>query len=279
MISTRFWIVCCAFVVLGACRWTPRQIQPSPAPAPVPAAQPATPMPVYTPAVSSNTATVEDVGELPPAPDLEAAAPAPQPAARPFTYRLGIGDELTISVWQETSIASPQRVLPDGTISPPLLGTMYVAGRTIDETRDMLIEQYKEYYKQPLVSINVTAIHSDRIFVVGEVTTPQAVPLTGPTTLLQAIAQAGGFQNEFAEKTRVRIIRKGPGDQPVVTCVNAAAVLAGRVPDPAMSRGDIVFVPARGVTRWDRTLGQILAPFSVALGAAGSTAAIVGLSD
>ena len=199
-------------------------------------------------------------------------------APKPFVYRLGIGDELSVTIWQEKDIDHAQRVLPDGTISPPLLGTVHVLGRSIDEARGMLIERYKEYFREPLVSLRVTAIHSDRVFVLGEVKAPQAVPLVGPTTLMQSIAQAGGFEEEFADKCIVRIIRKGANDEPYVTVVNVDAVLAGRAEDPSMRRGDVVFVPARGVTNWNRTMGQALAPFAVALGAAGSTAAIMGIA-
>ena len=200
-------------------------------------------------------------------------------APRPFVYRLGIGDELSVSIWQEKDVAAEQRVLPDGTISPPMLGTVHVAGRTLDEARGMLIERYKEYFKEPLVSLRVTAIHSDRVFVLGEVKEPQAVDLVGPTTLAQTIAQAGGFEEEFANKSEVRIVRKGRDGQPYVVVVNLDAVLAGRCEDPQMGRGDVVWVPARGVTNWNRSLGQALAPFAVALGAAGSTAAIVTASN
>lgn len=200
-------------------------------------------------------------------------------APRPFVFRFGIGDELAIDVWEEKDISTTLRVLPDGTISPPLLGTVHIVGRSIDETRGVLIQRYREYLKEPLVSVRVTAIHSDRVFVLGEVREPQAVALTGPTTLLAAIAQAGGFEEEFANKSEVRIIRKGVDGRPLVSVVNVDAVLAACAPDPSMARGDVVFVPARGVTDWSRSLGQALAPFSVALGAAGSTAAIVSASN
>lgn len=218
--------------------------------------------------------------DLPPRTQPAGGAQPPRPtsvaqAPKPFVYRLGIGDEVSVGIWQEKDIAATQRVLPDGTISPPLLDTVHVAGRSLDEARGILIERYREYFKEPLVSLRVTAIHSDRIFVVGEVGAPQAVPLVGPTTLVQAIAQAGGFEEEFADKSLVRLIRKGADDQPYVTVVDVNRVLAGRAEDPPMGRGDIVFVPARGVTNWSRTLGQALEPFAVALGAAGSTAAVL----
>jgi len=216
---------------------------------------------------------------LPQADQTAAGRPCPPTsvaqAPKPFVYRLGIGDELSVSIWQEKDVSADQRVLPDGTISPPMLATVYVAGRTIDETRQVLIERYKEYFKEPLVSVRVTSIHSDRVFVLGEVQDPAAVELVGPTTLTQSIAQAGGFEEEFANKSEVRIVRKGPGDQPYVQVVNLDAVLAGRAEDPSMRRGDVVWVPARGVTNFNRDLGQALAPFSIALGVVGASAAII----
>lgn len=218
-------------------------------------------------------ATAQTAGARPCPPTSVAQAP------KPFVYRLGIGDEVTVSIWQEKDVTAAQHVLPDGTISPPMLSTVHVAGRTLDEARGMLVQRYKEYFKEPLVSVRVTAIHSDRVFVLGEVKAPQAVSIVGPTTLAQSIAQAGGFEEEFADKAQVRIVRKGEGTEPYVVVVNLDAVLAGRAEDPPMHRGDVVWVPARGVTNWNRSLGQALAPFAVALGAAGSTAAIIGISQ
>ncbi len=217
-----------------------------------------------------------------------AASGAPAPAAtpaftsiaqapRPVVFRFGLGDELELGVWQEDDLSGTQRVLPDGTISPALVGTVHVVGRTIDETREILRRRYLEYLKDPQVSVKVTAIHSDRIFVLGEVNEAQAVEMKGPTTLLSAIAQADGFNEETAEKKRVQLIRTGPDGRPGLTCIDTCLLLSGRSPDIPLQRGDVVFVPARGVTNWNRSLGQALAPFAVALGAAGSTAAIFSL--
>lgn len=219
---------------------------------------------------------------VPPAPASTAPArPAPitsmAQAPRAVTFRFGLGDELEVAVWQEEELSGTQRVLPDGTISPALVGTVHVAGRTIDETREILRRRYLEYLKDPQVSVKVTAIHSDRVFVLGEVNEAKAVEMTGPTTLLQAIAQADGFNQETADRQRVQLIRTGPDGRPQLHCINTCHLLAARTPDVPLQRGDVVFVPARGVTNWNRSLGQALAPFAVALGAAGSTAAIFSL--
>ncbi len=198
-------------------------------------------------------------------------------APRPFVFRFAVGDEVGVDVWQEKDLSTVQRILPDGTISPPLLGTVPVAGMTIDDARAVLQRRYLEYLKDPKVSVHVTNIYSDRVFVLGEVNRSQAVELRGPITLLQAVAQADGFREEFADKSLVRLIRAGPDGQPVVTVVDAKSILSGYRADVPLRRGDVVYVPATGVASWSREVGLALAPLSVALGAAGSTASIVSL--
>jgi polysaccharide export outer membrane protein len=191
-----------------------------------------------------------------------------------MTFRFQVGDEIATTVWKEPDLSVQQRVLPDGTISPPLLRVMPVVGLSVDELQTRLQAAYKEYLVDPKVGVKVVAIHSDRVFVLGEVRMPQAVPLVGPTSLVQAITQAGGFAEEFAEKRRVHLIRRNPDGSPDVTRVDARAILEGRAPDVPLRRGDVVFVPARGVTEWARTVGQALSPLGTAVGTAGAVTTI-----
>ncbi len=200
-----------------------------------------------------------------------AASPAYETAGV-VQFRFQVGDELATSVWREPDLATQQRILGDGTISPPLLKALPVVGLSVDDVRERLERGYSEFLKEPKVSVRVVAIHSDRVFVIGEVKNPQAVPLVGPTTLVQAIAQAGGFTEESAEKGAVRVIRADASGRAVATAINVKAVLVGAAGDVALQRGDIVFVPARGVTEWARTVGQALSPISTAIGTAGSAA-------
>lgn len=187
-------------------------------------------------------------------------------------FRFQVGDELATSVWREPDLATQQRILGDGTISPPLLKTMPVVGLTVDEVRERLERGYSDFLKEPKVAVKVIAIHSDRVFVIGEVRNPQAVSIAGPTTLVQALAQAGGFNEEAAEKAGVRVIRAAPDGRAVASVHNLKAIFAGVSPDPRLQRGDIVFVPTKGLMEWSRSVTQALAPISSALGAAGSAA-------
>jgi polysaccharide export outer membrane protein len=213
-----------------------------------------------------------------PATPPQAAQSGASYAARPaqaVQFRFDVGDEIAMSVWKEPDLTSQQRLLADGTISPPLLKPTRILGMSVEEVQAKLTEAYKEYLKEPKISVRVVNIYSDRVFVLGEVKTPQAVSLVGPTTVVQAIAMAGGFDEVTAEKSNVLVIRKGPDGQPLAESVNAKAVLCGGMLDQPLHRGDIVYIPARGVTNWSRTVGQALSPLGEALGTASSVAALV----
>jgi polysaccharide biosynthesis/export protein len=198
--------------------------------------------------------------------DARAVPPPPTTAS----FRLQVGDKVKIGVWKEDDLESTQSVQADGTISPPLLKSQRVAGLTLDEARARITSAYSEYLIEPKISLNVVSILSDRVFVLGEVKDPAAVPMKGPTTAVASVALAGGFEEEFADKCAIRVIRKRPNGVPACLLVDGEAVLAGAMPDVPLQRGDIVFVPARGVTNWSRTLGQALEPFGVMIGAAGT---------
>jgi polysaccharide biosynthesis/export protein len=199
-----------------------------------------------------------------------AAHPAP-----PVQFRFDVGDELAMSVWKEPDLASQQRLLADGTISPPLLKPTRILGMSVEEVQAKLTEAYKEYLKEPKVSVRVVNIYSDRVFVLGEVKTPQAVSLVGPTTVVQAVAIAGGFNEETAKKGNVLVIRMGPDGQPAAESIDVSAVLCGGMADGSLHRGDIVYVPATGIANWSRVVGQALSPFATAIGAASSVAALL----
>jgi len=98
-----------------------------------------------------------------------------------------------------------------------------------------------------------------RVYVLGEVNTPKVVIMPdGRLFLGEAIAEAGGFREEYAYKSAITVVRGGLAD-PIVYTVNYRDVLRGRAPDSfVLEPGDIVFVPATGLTKWQRAMDQIL---------------------
>jgi polysaccharide export outer membrane protein len=200
-----------------------------------------------------------------------------------FRFAFQVGDEIAIAVWKEKDLDTTQRIQRDGTISPMLLGTVVVAGRTVDELRHDFEERYTEYLREPKVSVRVVSIHSERVFVLGEVKQPAAITLNGPTMLTQALAQAGGFTQEFADQQHVRIVRTGPDGKPSLITANVGAMLTGTQPIVQVMPGDVVYVPPTGLASWSRGLSQAIGPISELIGATGavvtSYAAIKALED
>lgn len=139
------------------------------------------------------------------APNKEAAKVA-MTATDP-EYMIGIEDVLEISVWKNPDLSKTVRVRPDGMISMPLIGDMKAAGLTPAQLRDRITERLKEYQETVVTSIIVQEVNSYRIFVLGEVLNPGTYTMMRKTSVLQAIALAGGF-SQFAAKNRIILVRE-----------------------------------------------------------------------
>jgi polysaccharide biosynthesis/export protein len=130
----------------------------------------------------------------------------PTPAPPPPGYVIGQGDRLSIVFWKDTEITSEVVVRPDGRISLPLLNDIDAAGLTPDQLRAKLLDAAGRFIADPAATVVVKEIHSRRIFITGNVDKPGAYPLTGPTTVLQLIAMAGGLR-EFVSGKNIAIVR------------------------------------------------------------------------
>ena len=124
-------------------------------------------------------------------------------------YRLAAGDKLRIEVYKDAQLSQSLQVRPDGKITLPLLGDVAAAGRTSIELRDAIATSLKEYIREPVVTVIVVETTPQVVYVTGEVNKPGPVTLSGPLTILQALAMAGGF-TDFADRKDVQILRNGP---------------------------------------------------------------------
>jgi polysaccharide export outer membrane protein len=139
-------------------------------------------------------------------------APAMQAAAADPSYIIGAADVLDISVWKEPDVSRTVPVRPDGKISLPLVSDVQAAGLTPSELAADLTTRLKKYLNDPQVTIIVTEINSRRVYIVGEVARPGAFPLLPDMTVLQALADAGGFTT-FANTKKIHILRTINGKQ------------------------------------------------------------------
>ena len=121
-------------------------------------------------------------------------------------YRIGPEDVLQISVWKNDTMSRTVPVRPDGKISLPLLNDVQAAGLTPLELRDVLTQKLADYMPNPEVSIIVAEVRSFKVSVLGEVLNPARYELKSWSTVLDALALAGGF-TPFAARSRIVILR------------------------------------------------------------------------
>src|SRR5512145_1575585 len=122
-------------------------------------------------------------------------------------YVIGAEDMLQISVWKNESLSRQLPVRPDGKISMPLLHDIQASGLTPMQLRDKIATALAEFMPNPEVSVTVLEVRSYRVSVLGEVQRPGVLQLKAPTTILEAIALAGGFR-DFASPSKIVIFRK-----------------------------------------------------------------------
>jgi len=121
-------------------------------------------------------------------------------------FQIGPEDVLDIAVWNNAAVSRTVPVRPDGMISLPLLNDVQAAGLTPMELRDLLARKLAEYMPSPEVSVIVREVHSCKVTVMGEVKNPGRYEIRSRATVLDAIAQAGGF-TEFASRSKLTILR------------------------------------------------------------------------
>jgi polysaccharide export outer membrane protein len=124
----------------------------------------------------------------------------------PKSYRVGPEDVIAVRVWREPELSGQFVVRPDGRITLPLAGELNVSELTPEQVQAKVIELYSKFVNKPEVGVSLSRVGSKKYYLVGQVARAGMMPLVVPTTILEAINAAGGFQ-EFANKKKVTILR------------------------------------------------------------------------
>jgi polysaccharide export outer membrane protein len=159
------------------------------------------------------------------------------------SYRVGIEDELQISVWREPEISSQVVVRPDGFISLPLLNDLQVEGLTTKELQALITTKLKSFLTEPQVTVIVRQIRSRKVYLLGQVNKPGSYVLNGDKTVLQLLAEAGGV-GQFAKTKAIYVVRRSGGRE-VRLPFNYKRALNGKdsKSDIELSPGDMIVVP------------------------------------
>ncbi len=181
----------------------------------------------------------------PPGTQLGAPSPAAGSTASAVDntrYIIGADDNLQITVWREPSLSGVLPVRPDGMISLVLIGDMKAAGKTPTQLSGDIRQQLKKYIQDPSVTVAVTAVNSQRIFMVGEVGHVGPVSMSPGMTPLQAISAAGG-PSPYANLKRIYILRGLGAKQQKIPFNYKQALKGDNRQDITLQPGDTIVVP------------------------------------
>jgi polysaccharide export outer membrane protein len=172
-----------------------------------------------------------------------AAGSQPKVATDDPNFVIGPQDVLDINVWKEPDLSRSVPVRPDGKISMPLLNDVQAAGLTPMQLTTQLMTGLRKFVSDPQVTVVVTAINSQRIYILGEVNRAGAFPMLPGMTILEALSSAGGF-TMFANVKKIYLLRKVNGNQEKYP-FNYKDVIRGKTPEKniPLRAGDTIVVP------------------------------------
>lgn len=166
-------------------------------------------------------------------------------------------DLLKIDVFQVDELDRTVRVGADGAISMPLIGTVSAVGLTVPELESTLEQAYgRDYLRAPQISVFIAESVSRQVTMSGELRRPGLYPVTSETTLLRAVAAAGGL-SQIADVNRLYLYRD-IGGATRVTQISLSQIRTGQIPDPVLYGGDVVIAFPSGVRVAARNLREAL---------------------
>jgi protein involved in polysaccharide export with SLBB domain len=180
-----------------------------------------------------------------------AVAPTPGPA-----YRIQLGDELHVRFLYQPDMNEQLPVRPDGRISLAATGEFVVVGLTPGEIEQVIVERSSSRLRNPEVTVIVTKLGEQRVYVGGEVARPGYVPLRPDMTPLQAVMQSGGFKST-AKLSSVLLMTPEADGRFAAARVDMKQVVDDGVPERVrLHPNDVIFVPSTWIADMNIVVDQ-----------------------
>ena len=159
-------------------------------------------------------------------------------------YVIGNADLLQVYVWKEPDLTESVPVRSDGKISLPLIGEIQATGRTPVQLKEDITARLSTYLTSPSVTVVVTQVNSQKFNILGRVAKPGSYSLSATTTVLDAIAIAGGFL-DFAKEKNIYVLRRDSRGSDSRIAFNYKNVIRGDHPEQNITLlpNDTIIVP------------------------------------
>jgi polysaccharide export outer membrane protein len=160
------------------------------------------------------------------------------------SFVIGANDVLAINVWKEPDVSRSVPVRSDGKISIPLAGEIQASGLTPLKLEQDIASKLQSYISEPEVTVIVQQINSQKFNILGMVSKPGSYSLTNSSTVLDAIAAAGGFR-DFAKQKSIYVLRRNPNGTESRLPFNYKDVVKGKNSDQnvKLQPNDTIVIP------------------------------------
>jgi len=160
------------------------------------------------------------------------------------SFVIGANDVLAINVWKEPDVSRSVPVRSDGKISLPLAGEVQAAGLTPLKLEQDIASKLQSFISEPEVTVIVQQINSQKFNILGMVSKPGSYSLTNSSTVLDAIATAGGFR-DFAKQKSIYVLRRNSNGTESRLPFNYKEVVKGKNPDQnvKLQPNDTIVIP------------------------------------
>ena len=188
-------------------------------------------------------------------------------------YKIGNGDQISITVWGLPEIFPLVNMSPDsnlrrvdsqGNIYFPYAGLIKAKSKTQDQLREDIRVKLSSFFNEPQLDVSIARFNSQKVYLLGEVLKPQKINLTDiPLSLSDALGEVQGLNNNTSDGAKVFIIRQGEDfENPRIFLADLSSP-SGFINSNTfyLKNNDIVYVNASGTTRWNKVISQFF-PFS-----------------
>jgi len=166
--------------------------------------------------------------------------PLPNPPGPHTPVRLSPGDVLKLSFAEESDLDQTQKIRRDGKITLPFLGDVTAAGKRVIDLQGELTRRYKEYLENPEVLVTLES-GSANVIISGFASRPGKLVFDRPTTVYQAIMEAGGV-SDYGSASNIRLTRIINGVQ-VTETINLKPSIRGQPTQPKyVQDGDVIYI-------------------------------------